>query len=145
MTIISLHRVRSDDWRPDWDHLTPPLIGQTGAVRASDWSSEETCQLSILHLFGVCLVTMCVMIYCPHYLTSPVTPANQCVITVIIVIMFLQTRYTWRHTRPHLMTITTSFLQQMILVRRYFNQIISILSSLILEQHDVNNVTAQSL
>ena len=65
------------------------------------------------------------MIYCPHYLTRVVTPANQCVITVIIVIMFLQTRYTWRHTRPHLMTITASFLQQMILVRRYFNQIIS--------------------
>ena len=61
----------------------------------------------------------------PHYLTRVVTPANQCVITVIIVIMFLQTRYTWRHTRPHLMTITASFLQQMILVRRYFNQIIS--------------------
>ena len=40
MTIISLHRVRSDDWRPDWDHLTPPLIGQSRAVLASDWSWE---------------------------------------------------------------------------------------------------------
>ena len=98
------------------------------------WPLIGWLHMSLLHLFGVCLVTMCVMIYCPHYLTSVVTPANQCVITVIIVIMFLQTRYTWRHTRPHLMTITASFLEQIILVRRYFNQIISILS--------LNNITS---
>lgn len=98
------------------------------------WPLIGWLHMSLLHLFGVCLVTMCVMIYCPHYLTSVVTPANQCVITVIIVIMFLETRYTWRHTRPHLMTITASFLEQIILVRRYFNQIISILS--------LNNITS---